>query len=121
MFILRFLVKVAINAGALWFSAYLLSGFHILSHTFSAGLNILLYYQTLVVAGFVLAVLNTILRPVLKIISFPLVIISFGLFNIIINAIILWVLAWLIPEISIDGLTAWVGSTLIVGIINTVL
>ncbi len=70
------------------------------------------------IAGSALGVLNLIVRPILKIITFPLVIVSLGLFLIVINAVILWLTAQLTGYIVIDSYVALLWATLVVAAVN---
>ena len=80
-----------------------------------SGLSIIGGWSTYLVGGVLLSLLSFALKPLLQIIAFPLNIITFGLFNCIINAILLWVLTILVahinvhifrtPEIAIFGMT----------------
>lgn len=71
-------------------------------------------------AGLVLALLNMILRPILKLISFPLIILSLGLFTLVINALMLWILDYFLTSITIADLTALVWATIVVSIVNLI-
>lgn len=52
---------------------------------------------TALIAGFVLVLLNLTIKPLLKIISFPITLLTFGLFSIVINALTLEIIATLVP------------------------
>ncbi len=75
-------------------------------------------WQGYLIAGLVLGILNLIVRPILKIISTPLIIISLGLFLIVINAVILWFTAQLTHYIIIENLIALLWATLIIAAVN---
>ncbi len=67
-----------------------------------------------VLATFVLAILNVTLRPLLKFFAFPLTLITFGLFLLVINAVVLIVASMLVPGFRVRGfLNALVGSVLL--------
>ncbi len=57
---------------------------------------------TLIVAGIVLALLNMIVRPILKILFLPINLITLGLFGWVINVFILYLATWLVPGFSIQ-------------------
>jgi putative membrane protein len=69
-----------------------------------------------VFCGFVLGVLNTFAKPVLKIVALPLRIITLGLFNIAINMIIIWFLDVFFPELVINGLLPLFLTSVIIGL-----
>lgn len=104
---LRILVRILGNAVALYVAATLVPGFMISG---SVG-----HY---LVAGLVLAILNLIVRPILKLISFPLILLTLGLFTLVINALILWIADYLVTFLSIGSLAALAEATIIVSIIN---
>lgn len=122
-FLLRFAIKVAINAGALAASSRLIQGFEITGRSFPllGGLNIPPVTQSLVIGGLVLALLNIFLRPVLKFVSFPIIIITFGLFSIVINFIILYLADVLLAELTIQGVRAFLFGSFLIGIVNAII
>ena len=91
-FFLRIIAKIAANIGGLWIAATFIAGF-----TFVGGL------QNYLIGGVVLALVNFVLRPILKIISFPFLLITLGLFSIIIYIILLLVADYLLPQLTIAG------------------
>ncbi len=70
------------------------------------------------VAGIVLGILSLLVKPILKIISFPLIFISLGLFIIVINAIVLWLTGQLTNFIVIENSVALLWATVIVSLVN---
>jgi putative membrane protein len=77
--------------------------------------------KTLLFAGFVLGIANFFLKPILKIISFPLIILSFGLFSFVISAFILWITARFVPALQFDGIIPLFFATILISIISTIL
>lgn len=123
VFILSFLLRIAANIGALWLSSRLLDGFRIsLSPIGFLGLiGVPAQFHTLIIGGTILALLFLIVRPILKILSFPLILITFGLFNIVISIILLVIADRLSAGISIEGLTAYLFGALIIAAANTLI
>jgi putative membrane protein len=80
---MQFLIRLSINAVALWVATRVVSG---------------ISYQgpwTLLVAvALVFGVLNACVRPLLKIVTFPLLILTLGLFTFVINALMLRLTSW---------------------------
>ena len=71
-------------------------------------------YKVALIAAFVLGVLNVTVRPVLKIISFPVTIITLGLFSFVVNGFVLYLASRIVTGFVIDGFWwAVVGSILI--------
>ena len=104
---MRFFLRLLSTFLGLWVASYLLSGFKV-----TGG------WEGYLIAGLVLVLLNLLLRPLLKLISCPLILITLGLFSIVINAIILWLTSQFTGFIVIDNLWTLLGATLIISIIN---
>lgn len=60
-------------------------------------------YVSLAVASLLLGIFNAFLRPVMLILSLPLLIVSLGLFTFVINAAMLGLVAWLMDSFHVDG------------------
>jgi putative membrane protein len=69
----------------------------------------------------VLALLNAVVRPILYLFSFPLIMFSFGLFMVIINALLLHVTAWLVSGFTVEGFWPSVWGALLISGVSTVL
>ena len=57
---------------------------------------------------------NTIIKPVLAILTLPLIIFTFGLAYFAINVLMLALAEWITPDFSIDGFWTYVGATIVV-------
>lgn len=106
---LKFLVQILANAVAVYAADIWVEGF-----TFNGG------YVMLGATGFLLAFGAKIIRPIIKIIAFPLAILSMGLFNLLINAGIIWGVALLIPQMNIEGIMPLIWSTLLISAANII-
>lgn len=60
-------------------------------------------YLTAIIAALILAFLNEFLKPFLKLIGFPITVLTFGLFSLVINGFILWLVSKLSPGMEIHG------------------
>jgi len=109
-FIARLILAFVANAIALWAASYFISGF-IISYEL---------YNFLIVAG-LLTLINLYLKPIVKMILSPLIILSFGLFTLIINAALLWALDLFSQNLTIDGLLPLVYATLIISFVNLII
>src|ERR1035437_2912398 len=90
---IKFLLKrIAIYSFSLW-----------LLHRILPGVSIKAGLFTIVIAGIVLTILVLIVKPVLKLLSLPLNIITLGAFSIIIHTFILYLLTYFISEITIKA------------------
>ena len=62
----------------------------------------------------IIALINTFIKPILQIISFPITILTLGLFALVINALLLMLAGYLAPGFEVDGfLSALIGSILL--------
>jgi putative membrane protein len=84
------LLRLAINAAALWATARFVDGI-----TYSGS------WPGLVGLALVFGIVNTFVRPVLKLFSFPITIITLGLFTFVINAFMLMLTAWIAAQLGI--------------------
>src|SRR5881392_3055421 len=75
----------------------------------------------LLIGAAVLAIANTILKPVLTLLTLPLVIVTLGLFLFVINVAMLALAEWIAPDFSIDGFCTYIGATIVVWFVNYVL
>ena len=103
---LRMLVSWGVNALALWISSSLFSGVSI--HGFWA----------YAIGAAVLAIANTILKPVLALLTLPLIVFTFGLFYLLINIAMVALAEWIAPDFSIDGFWSYIGVIFIVWVVN---
>ncbi len=79
------------------------------------------HWWPLLLGAAVLGIANTIVKPILMILTLPLVILTLGLGLFAINVCMLALAEWIAPNFSIDGFWTYVGATLVVWIVNYVL
>jgi putative membrane protein len=104
--LLRLAIALGINAAALWVAHELFNGVHI--HGWKAYL----------IAAIVLAIANAVIKPVLKVLTFPLVILTAGLFLLVINIAMIALTAWITPNFSIHGFLTYVGTVIVFWLVN---
>ncbi|HQE11320.1 MAG TPA: phage holin family protein [Flavipsychrobacter sp.] len=85
------LIKLLVNALAVFGAAYLLPGVHVKD------------FKTALVVAIILGLLNFFVKPVLMFLTFPITIITLGLFLLVINAIIIKLCANLVEGFKVDG------------------
>lgn len=99
---LRIVLRIVVNAVALWVASWVLPGMHIASTSIvgtdvagSEGtantINTILAY---LFVGLVFGVVNALVKPIVKLLSLPVTILTLGLFTIVVNAAMLWLTAW---------------------------
>lgn len=74
-----------------------------------------------VAAVLVLTLLNAVIRPILYLLALPLILVSLGLFLVVINALLLQVTAYFVKGFTVSGFWASVGGALVISIVTSVL
>jgi putative membrane protein len=101
-----FILRGLIAALGLWAAEAMLDGIQINSS------------MTLVLAGLLLGVVNAIVRPFALLLSLPALLITLGLFLLVVNAAMLGLVALMLPGFKIAGFWTAVGAALIVSIVS---
>ena len=107
---MKLIISWIINAIALWLAATIVSGIDLTGDILSI----------LLVAA-VFGIINTILKPIVKLFSIPFIILTLGLFSLIINAAMLGLTAYLTDALSVSGFWAAVFGSIIISIVSTIL
>jgi putative membrane protein len=113
----KIIVGVVLNALALYAVTYFLTDIH-----YTGGI---LFF---IIAGFIIGLLNVFVKPLMKLLSFPLMIMTVGLFSFVINAIIFWLTVKIVNGIhvsdvtvEITGVVTYLIAAVVFGIVNWVL
>jgi putative membrane protein len=101
-----FFARWAINVLAMWLTAMIVSGFRFDT------------VPTLLIAGLVFGLVNAIVRPILLVLTLPLTVVTLGLFVLVLNALMLLLVAWLVPGFHIAGFWTAVGSAILISFIS---
>lgn len=104
---LRALVQVVLNGVALWVASQLVPGIHYQGD--------LVY---LLLAGLVIGAINLIVKPIVSFFSLPLIILTLGLFYLVINGLMLYLAAGLLDGLSIDGCVPALLGGLVIAVFN---
>ena len=75
----------------------------------------------ILVGAAVLGLANAFLKPVLTILTFPLILITLGLFYFALNIAMLGLAEWVASDFSINGFWTYVGATIVVWLVNWIL
>ncbi len=98
---MKLIVRWLLLAAALLLVAHLYSGVHVTS------------FGAAMIAALVLGLLNTLLRPVLVLLTLPVTVITLGLFLFVINALMFWAAANLLDGFNVAGFSAALIGSLI--------
>ncbi|GIL11445.1 MAG: hypothetical protein BroJett038_01650 [Chloroflexota bacterium] len=108
----NFLIRVIINAIGIAITAQLLPGITVADNDIG----------TLLIIGLVFGIVNALVKPILMILTCPAVILSLGLFILVINGLMLLLTASLIPaRLTVDGLGSAILGGIVMGIIGIIL
>jgi putative membrane protein len=101
-----FLLHLVLTAGALLIVARVIGGIHVSG--FGAAL----------IGALVLGIVNAIVRPIMILLTLPLTILTLGLFLFVINALMLWLVAALVPGFRVRGFGAALLGSLLLTLLN---
>ena len=94
-----FLVRIVLNAAAIMLASAVIPGIRV------AGIGPAL------VAGLVFGLVNAIVRPILVVLTFPITLVTLGLFIFVVNALCFWLTSALVPGFDVAGFwPAFVGA-----------
>jgi len=106
---LNILITIFLNALALLATAYLVPGFKVDSFT------------TALLAAIVIGVINTVVRPILTIITLPINLLTLGLFTFVINAVVLYLTTLVVPGLILDGILTAILGAIVLSVVSTIL
>ena len=104
-----FVLRVLINAGTIALAAYVVDGIHLTG------------WGPALLAGFVLGLINALVRPVLVVLTLPITLLTLGLFLLVLNGFCLALTAWLVPGFDVDGFLPAVLGALVTSIVSWLL
>jgi len=106
---IRGILSLVLNAVALLLVAQIFDGFTIES------------FWTAVIASLILAILNAIVKPILKLLTLPINIMTLGLFTFVINGLTLMMTQAILTDFVIDGFGIAILAAIVLSIINLIL
>ena len=77
--------------------------------------------QTAIIVSLVWGIIGITVRPVLNLLALPINLITFGLFSFVINALLFWVMAGLVPGFSVSGFIPALEGSVILAIVTWIL
>lgn len=105
----RFIVRWLVCIAGIWLATAILG-----TNRIDYGSQI----SVIVIAGFVLAVINTILKPLVVLLSLPAILFSLGLFTIVINGLMLLLASKLYTSLKVTNFGAAMVAGMIIGLVN---
>lgn len=122
----NFLIRVLVNGIALWVSAVVVPGVALAEGNASLGSKVL----TIILVALVFGVVNAVVKPIAKVLSFPAIVLTIGLFTFVVNAFMLQITEWLSGPLGLsfsidsffwDAVLAAVVITFVSWVLNLVL
>jgi putative membrane protein len=104
--VLGFLVRAALVALGLWLASVWVPGVYIDSPA------------TLILAGLLLGIVNSIVRPIAIVLTLPMTIVTLGLFLLVINAGMVALVAWMLPGMHVAGFWAAFWAAVLVSLVS---
>jgi len=98
-------LKWLIGSIALFVAPYLIPGITVAN------------FYTALIASFVLGILNVTIRPLLILLTLPVNLLTFGLFRLVVNAVIFWFLSTIVKGLHIEGFVAAFLGALFVAVV----
>jgi putative membrane protein len=87
----RFLLHALVAAIGFWVAAHIVPGVHIAD------------LKALLIAGLLLGVVNALVRPIVTILTFPITVLTLGLFLLVVNALMILLVGWLMQKFGVAG------------------
>jgi putative membrane protein len=104
----RALLQIVLNGVAVLAAAYLVPGI-----VYTGSL------PGLLLVGLVIGLVNLIVKPIVTVFSFPLIVITLGLFYLVINGLMLYVASWLLPHhLQVNGCVPAILGGLVIALVN---
>jgi len=103
----RLVYSWLINIVALWAAEALISGIHFTGN-----------FATIVLAALVFALVNLLLKPIVKLLALPLIVLTLGFAYFFVNLLMLYVTTWIVGPFQIASFADAVWGTLIIWIVN---
>lgn len=115
-----FLIRVVVNAFSIWVVT-LIPALGVSVIAFAPGETLQLVISLLVIAA-IFALVNTIVGTVVKVLTFPLYILTLGLFSLIVNGFLLWLTSWITEfwtwGLRVEGFWSGVLAALLISVMN---
>lgn len=103
---IRFIIQAIVTMAGLWLSAQVVPGVDFTST------------GSLIAAALILGIVNAVVRPILTVLTFPITVLTLGLFLLVVNAAMIGLTAVLLGGFAVDGLWAGIGAAIVTGVVS---
>lgn len=115
----RFWLSLIINAVALWLTTLIVAGVHVVPFGGGNGLELVLTY---LLVAFIFGVVNGVIGNFIRIVAFPLYVLTLGILALLVNGLLLllvsWITSWLGFGLVVDGFWWGVLGAIVLGILS---
>ena len=103
---IRFIIQALVTMAGLWLSAQVVPGVDFTST------------GSLIAAAIILGLVNAVVRPIMVVLTFPITVITLGLFLLVVNAAMIGLTAMFLDGFQVNGLWAGVGAAIVTGVVS---
>jgi putative membrane protein len=111
-FFYRFLIRWGVCGLGIWIASGIFSS----SVYFETGGSSTLW--AVVISGLILAIVNTLVKPILVVLSLPAILLTLGLFMLIVNGLTVWLVATLYGPLDVASFWGAILAGLVIGLVN---
>lgn len=113
------LARVAVNAVALWVATLIVNGVSLTEQSFWRKVATLLFVAA------IFGLVNAVIKPIVRVVAFPVYLLTLGLVTFVVNALLFWLVAWLAGQIGlgyrVGGFVPAVLGAIVVGLVSVIL
>ena len=103
---IRFIIQALVTMAGLWLSAKVVPGVHFTNT------------GSLIAAAVILGLVNAFVRPILVVLTFPITVVTLGLFLLVVNAAMIGLTSVFLGGFVVDGLWAGIGAAIVTGVVS---
>ena len=103
---IRFIIQALVTMAGLWLSAQVVPGVDFTST------------GSLIAAAIILGLVNAFVRPILVVLTFPITVVTLGLFLLVVNAATIGLTAVLLNGFEVNGLWPGIGAAIVTGVVS---
>ncbi|WAC58813.1 phage holin family protein [Brevundimonas sp. SL130] len=103
---IRFIIQAVVTMVGLWLAAQVVPGVGFTST------------GSLIAAAVILGLINAVVRPIMVVLTFPITVVTLGLFLLVVNAAMIGLTAVFLDGFAVQGLWAGVGAAIVTGVVS---
>lgn len=104
---IRLALRLAVNAVALWAASKLIDGVDLSEE-----------WTSVLFVAVIFGLINAVIKPVAKVLTFPITMVTLGLFTLVVNAAMLWLTSAVTSSLDVDGFWPAILGALVVSVVS---